>query len=106
MNSLDGEVYVKDSSGIIILANEEASSRFKLTCEKMKGKNTYDIFEELDAKNEIDTDNLVVADKFYSGETTELVNNKQVKYFVIKKPLYIPTLKELGILTIRMRKSN
>lgn len=105
LNSFDGELLLKDSQGIIVLANEEAALRFNSTPEKLKGKSDSDLFTPERANREHELDQIVLNDGFYSEETTELFGNEEVTYFVVKKQFFLPNRQEQGILTIRNKRN-
>ncbi len=104
LNSFDGEVLLKDSQGIIVLANEEAANRFNSTPDKMRGKSDADLFSPERAQREFDIDQMVLVDGFYSEEAIELVGSEDVKYFIVKKQFYLPNRQEAGVLTIRNKR--
>ncbi len=104
VNSMTGEVYVKNADGIIILANEEIAIRFNSTPQKMIGKTDHDLFTQERAEKEHELDSLVVKEGIYSDEIVELVGTKEQKYFVVKKPFRLPVTKETGVITIRNKR--
>lgn len=104
LNSFDGELLLKDSQGIIVLANEEAALRFNSTPDKLRGKSDSDLFTPERAIREHELDQIVLNDGFYSEETTELVGSENVTYFVVKKQFFLPNRQEQGILTIRNKR--
>jgi PAS domain-containing protein len=104
VNSMTGEVYVKNADGIIILANEEIASRFNSTPQKMVGKTDNDLFTKERADKEHELDSLVVQEGVYSDEIVELVGAKEQKYFVVKKPFRLSVTKETGVITIRNKR--
>jgi PAS domain-containing protein len=104
VNSMTGEVYVKDSQGIIILANEEVATRFNSTPEKLVGKSDSELFTPERAQKEQELDALVLQEGIYSDEITELVGKEEQKYFVVKKQFYFPVTKETGVITIRSKR--
>lgn len=104
VNSMTGEVYVKDSNGIILLANEEIAKRFNTTPQKMIGKTDHDIFTQERAEKELELDQLVLNEGIFSDEIVELVGTKEQKYFIVKKQFHLPTTKETGVVTIRNKR--
>lgn len=104
LNSFDGEVLLKDAQGVIVLANEEAATRFNSTPEKLKGKTDDDLFAPEKAQREYNIDQQVLIDGFYSEESIELVGSMDVKYFIVKKQFFLPNRQETGILTIRNKR--
>lgn len=105
LNSMDGEILLKDSDGVIVLANEEAGARFNTAPDKLRGMSISDIYTVEKAQRESELDTMVLKDGLHSEEVVELVGKESVKYFIIRKQFYLPNRKEQGILTIRNRRS-
>ncbi len=104
VNNMTGEVYVKDASGVIILANEEIASRFNTTPQKLVGKTDNDIFTTERAEKEHELDDLVLNEGLYSGEIMELIGTIEQKYFIVKKQFRLPITDETGVITIRNKR--
>lgn len=104
VNSMTGEVYVKDSHGVIVLANEEIAKRFNTTPQKLIGKTDSDIYTSDRAEKEQELDKLVLNEGIYSDEITELVGTEERKYFIVKKQFHLPITRETGVITIRNKR--
>jgi PAS domain-containing protein/HAMP domain-containing protein len=104
VNSMTGEVYVKDSNGVIILANEEIAKRFNTTPQKLIGKTDNDIYTNERAEKEQELDSMVLKEGIFSDEIIELVGTEERKYFVVKKQFHLPITKETGVITIRNKR--
>ncbi len=105
INNMQGSVMLKDKDGIIIVANEEFTSSFGLKPDKVIGKADIEFMTQEEAKKEhkIDEEVMKEGEKIWIEEKT--VDKKKVTYRVIKKSFFIDTIKQLGILTIRINLS-
>jgi methyl-accepting chemotaxis protein/PAS domain-containing protein len=101
INHIEGEVIIKNSSGIIMMANELAALRFNSTPEKLIGKTDNDIFTDDRAEKEHQFDLQTLSTGISSGEISELVNEQEQLYSFVKKQFYLPFIKDNGIITIR-----
>ncbi|MBN1597421.1 MAG: GAF domain-containing protein [Bacteroidales bacterium] len=104
INSMDGEVIIKDANGLIVLVNEEAAKRFKTAPEKLVGKSDADLYPPDRAEHEAHMDQMALNDGLVSEEITDLVGTEKQAYFVVKKQFYIPTTRQTGIITTRMKR--
>lgn len=104
INHIEGEVLLKNSSGIIMMANDKAAERFGTTPEKLIGKTDQDLFSDERAEKEHQFDLQVLNSGSCSGEITEVIDNKEQLYYFVKKPFYLPYINDNGIITIRNKR--
>ncbi|MBN2485364.1 MAG: GAF domain-containing protein [Bacteroidales bacterium] len=98
-NNIPGEVYIKDTNGVIILANERAAHRFDMSPDKLLGKTENDLFAPERAEIEQQLDFQAHNDGVYTTELAEMVGNKEIQYKIEKKQIFLHAQKEMGILT-------
>ncbi len=99
IDSISGELIVKDSNGVIYSANSTACTRYKMTKEEMHGKSYEQVLDRgvLESEKELDASTLI--EGMYFGYRQEIVDGSFVEYEIEKRPFKIPDQKELGIIT-------
>jgi PAS domain-containing protein len=100
INSMDGEVILKDSHGVVVLANEEACLRYNLTIDSIKGKPDSVLLDKTILEEEYANDAEAQKEGKYVGYRTESVGGSLVEYIIEKRIFYLKKNDEKGIITI------
>jgi PAS domain-containing protein len=100
LNSITGEVIIKDAHGVVVMANEAACKRYSQTPESIKGLSDTGILDKAILENEHQLDKDVLKDGDYIGYRTENVDGKLVEYTIEKRTFELKFRDEVGILTI------
>lgn len=103
LNAIKGEVIVKDSHGVIVFANAQASERYGLTEEGMKGKPDANVLDKTILESEQELDASTLNEGGYIGYRTENVNGALVEYVIEKKPFSFGDDSEPGIITFWLK---
>lgn len=101
MDAIPGGYILKDTNGIILLANQEGADYYSASVESVIGKTDYELLnaDMFETEHKADFEVISKGEKQYA-ETTD-INGEKKKYKVIKKPFSIEEMHQIGILTIR-----
>lgn len=101
LDSIPGGYVLKDSNGIIHLANAKGAEYYGQSVDKIAGKNDHELLSKklYDLEHKKDLATIDSGEQSYK-ESIEL-KGKTKKYEVIKKPFFIDEIHQMGILTIR-----
>lgn len=100
IDGISGEAIIKDSHGVIVLANIQACNRYDTTIEAIKGKSDTEVLDKTIIESEHELDSDVLKNGNYYGYRTESVRGSLVEYNIEKKPIYLKHKDETGLLTI------
>ena len=101
VNNMYGSVMLKDKDGIIILANDEFAKTYGLEVSKVIGKADIDIMSQNEVAEEHKLDQEVMTEGEKTWDEEKTIGKKTVTLRCIKKPFFIDTIKQSGILTIK-----
>jgi methyl-accepting chemotaxis protein len=104
VNQIEGEVVIKDSSGFVVMVNNNAALSFNTNSEKLLGKPDSEIFLIDSAEREHESDMQVVNEGSFEDDIAKTIDNQEHTYHITKKPFYLPLTSEMGIISIRIRK--
>ncbi|QQS51449.1 MAG: GAF domain-containing protein [Bacteroidota bacterium] len=100
VDSIAGEVILKDSHGVVVLANAEACKRYNTSVDRVKGISDSELIDISLQDSEHELDRIALLEGVYIGYRSENVNGQLVEYIIEKKPFLLKQKTETGILTI------
>ncbi len=100
VDAIPGEVILKDSHGVIVLANIQACNRYNTSIDRVKGISDSELIDVSLQDSEHELDKIALLEGIYIGYRSENVKGQLVEYVIEKKPFLLKQKAETGILTI------
>lgn len=99
LNAFDGEVIVKDSSGVILLANNQACKRYNLSKDEIRGRLDVNVLDKVVIESEKELDTTAINDGEFIGYRSENVEGMLVEYVIEKRAFSIEGQEDMGVIT-------
>lgn len=99
LDTIKAEVIVKDSDGVIVMANRQACMRYNLSNDEIKGKADIEVLDKTIIESEKELDQTTINDGEYIGYRSENVEGSLVEYTIEKRVFQIVGRSEPGVIT-------